>query len=490
MKMPCERLALFLSGLFLFAFTACTPLEEEAYCETSYDCPDGWECGPEYVCVESGTDNSTGGNDNALPDTTGSDTAVDEDLPTDDDEAPVTDTEEDPLLDTEGSIIDSDEPTTGDMEPSDTNDITPDSDNSVNECDQNNGGCAQNCADTVEGYTCSCDDGYTLNADQHACDDIDECTVNTNPCDNNGDTPATCTNTPGSYTCTCTALRFEFTNGSCFDIDECTAGTDNCAETGATCTNSVGLFSCACNDYYSGDGTACVFCNTDGQCGAVCVACEGTTTHCKDNGDGTTQCVQCTDNAHCNTGAGESCNAQNICTACPLPLTLATWDSGDDGWTKEGAWRREGSEMRWGSTTSYNSSYTHNLAYATDLSLAGCPSAVLTFQIQLKDDLWSSESGTDKNQKIYVECSGNSGGSWVSLTPPTLPTAQTKSSGCTTYYCDGNSSIDRSFSKTGQTWTLPAECRTATARIRFRANGSTAWDLLNPGWIVDTVSLN
>ncbi|HOW51663.1 MAG TPA: hypothetical protein PLV42_06430 [bacterium] len=58
---------------FLFIFglmgivSACTPAEEEFYCETSFDCPEGWECGPEYVCVESDGTDTTGGSDNSLP---------------------------------------------------------------------------------------------------------------------------------------------------------------------------------------------------------------------------------------------------------------------------------------------------------------------------------------------------------------------------------------------------------------------------------------
>jgi hypothetical protein len=193
----------------------------------------------------------------------------------------------------------------------------------------------------------------------------------------------------------------------------------------------------------------------------------------------------------CNCGETAGSCPGDCTVVCPTSLSLATWTSGDDGWTKDGAWRRESSAMKWGSSSSYNSSYTHYLTYASNVDLSGCASAWLTFVISLSDDSsWDSESSTDKNQKLYVECSGDGGGSWLNMTAPTLPTAQTTSSGCTTYYCDGNQSINRSFSSTGQTWTLPAGCRTASARFRFRANGTTAWDLNNPGWTVDTVTVN
>ena len=42
------------------------------------------------------------------------------------------------------------------------------------------------------------------------------------------------------------------------DINECTAGTANCATGGiSTCTNTIGSFTCACNTGYSGNGVNC-----------------------------------------------------------------------------------------------------------------------------------------------------------------------------------------------------------------------------------------
>ncbi|WP_232379855.1 FG-GAP-like repeat-containing protein [Polyangium fumosum] len=45
-------------------------------------------------------------------------------------------------------------------------------------------------------------------------------------------------------------------SGTCVDVDECAAGTDNC-DANATCTNTVSSFSCACNAGYEGDGVSC-----------------------------------------------------------------------------------------------------------------------------------------------------------------------------------------------------------------------------------------
>lgn len=358
----------------------------------------------------------------------------------------------------------------------------------IKECDTANGGCAQNCIETEGSHSCSCNSGYTLNADGHACDDNDECIAN--PCDDNGDSGGACTNSTGSYDCSC-SLNFEEKTGSCYDIDECTAGSDNCADTIATCTNTPGGFTCACNSYYAGDGTSCSFCNIDGQCGSGCTACGGGTTKCKDNGNGTSQCVQCIDNSQCNTGAGEVCNASNVCqNTCPSALTIATWNGSNEGWSFTGRWYVNAGTAAWGSGANPNEVYDHSLANGTNVDLSGCSNATLTFTISLRDDAgYSSESSTDKNNRLYIECSGDGGTNWASLSAPTLPSAQTSNSGCTTYYCDGNYGRDRSFSAVTQTWTLPAGCRTATARFRFRVNGQP-WDLLNPGWTVDTVTVN
>lgn len=44
----------------------------------------------------------------------------------------------------------------------------------VNECDTDNGGCAQTCTDTLGGFQCGCNEGFTLNADGFTCEEIAE----------------------------------------------------------------------------------------------------------------------------------------------------------------------------------------------------------------------------------------------------------------------------------------------------------------------------
>ena len=40
----------------------------------------------------------------------------------------------------------------------------------TNECQNNNGGCAQSCTNTEGSFLCSCDTGYILGADGFGCD--------------------------------------------------------------------------------------------------------------------------------------------------------------------------------------------------------------------------------------------------------------------------------------------------------------------------------
>ncbi|XP_023932855.1 adhesion G protein-coupled receptor E2-like [Lingula anatina] len=62
--------------------------------------------------------------------------------------------------------------------------------------------------------------------------------------------------TVGSFSCSCLP-GFTGDGQTCNDVDECSLGTDNCAEN-ATCTDTVGSFSCSCLPFFTGDGITCV----------------------------------------------------------------------------------------------------------------------------------------------------------------------------------------------------------------------------------------
>ena len=69
--------------------------------------------------------------------------------------------------------------------------------------------------------------------------DINECTANTDGCDQ------VCTNTDGSFECSCNS-GFTLSNDgkTCIENNECTLGTDNCQQ---ICVNTNGGFRCECN---------------------------------------------------------------------------------------------------------------------------------------------------------------------------------------------------------------------------------------------------
>ena len=98
----------------------------------------------------------------------------------------------------------------------------------VNECNSNNGNCAQVCTNTVGSYSCSCNTGYRLASDSRTCS--------------------------GKQHIFCFYNYFhviKFDLDSIFvllsDINECSANTDNCAQ---TCTNTIGSYTCGCNSGY------------------------------------------------------------------------------------------------------------------------------------------------------------------------------------------------------------------------------------------------
>ncbi len=98
--------------------------------------------------------------------------------------------------------------------------------------------------------------------------------------------------------------------GVCTDINECTVPSHNC-DSNATCGNTEGSFTCECNNYYTGSGTECAFCNTATNCGADCTQCSVETPYCRDNGNSTSQCIECLTNLDCSTGY--ECNGEGAC---------------------------------------------------------------------------------------------------------------------------------------------------------------------------------
>ncbi|GCB74441.1 hypothetical protein scyTo_0003531 [Scyliorhinus torazame] len=67
----------------------------------------------------------------------------------------------------------------------------------VNECVTENGGCQDQCCNTIGSYYCKCPTGQRLATNGKFCQDVDECTVV------NGGCQQSCVNTQGSFYCEC-----------------------------------------------------------------------------------------------------------------------------------------------------------------------------------------------------------------------------------------------------------------------------------------------
>ncbi|XP_028408891.1 uncharacterized protein LOC114531487 [Dendronephthya gigantea] len=81
--------------------------------------------------------------------------------------------------------------------------------------------------------------------------DIDECFLKMDNCDKN----ARCINTVGGFSCECNQ-GYTGSGINCTDIDECSLSTDNCISN-SSCINTDGSYQCICDDQEAGDETSC-----------------------------------------------------------------------------------------------------------------------------------------------------------------------------------------------------------------------------------------
>ena len=114
----------------------------------------------------------------------------------------------------------------------------------INECEIDNGGCEQNCENTIGSSRCSCNTGYVLH-------NITQCDVN--ECQDDGLVcNGICENTIGGYSCHCWQ-GFTQQNGSlCVDIDECATMNAGCEH---LCHNTQGSYFCSCYDGFNFSST-------------------------------------------------------------------------------------------------------------------------------------------------------------------------------------------------------------------------------------------
>ncbi|KAE8293657.1 Fibulin-2 [Larimichthys crocea] len=141
----------------------------------------------------------------------------------------------------------------------------------LNPC-EGNGPCAQHCTSVGGRPQCSCHPGFSLMADGHSCEDVNEC-LSAHACQFN----ERCVNTAGSYVCqrliTCPPGH-QINNDICEDINECVQQTHNCG-VGFECVNTNGSFRCnpkpRCPVGYSQDAQG--NCIDIDECGALTQPC-------------------------------------------------------------------------------------------------------------------------------------------------------------------------------------------------------------------------
>ncbi|XP_047115483.1 fibrillin-3-like [Schistocerca piceifrons] len=110
----------------------------------------------------------------------------------------------------------------------------------IDECRRNISGCAHICNNIYGGFNCQCRNGFSIMRDGKSCEDDNECRYRyISRCEHK------CQNTEGSYRCTC---RPGYSLGedqkSCEDIDECRDNTSGCSQ---LCDNTEGSYKCSCS---------------------------------------------------------------------------------------------------------------------------------------------------------------------------------------------------------------------------------------------------
>ncbi|WAR25021.1 MLP-like protein [Mya arenaria] len=125
--------------------------------------------------------------------------------------------------------------------------------------------CGQQCAKISGTDTCSCTNGYILDTDGFACNDVDECTTSS-PCDINH---GTCINTDGGFTCGCSDSYILGANNICEDRDGGYTEWSTWAECSVSCGTGFQTRARTCtNPTPEGNGAPC---SGDGSETRICV---------------------------------------------------------------------------------------------------------------------------------------------------------------------------------------------------------------------------
>ncbi len=249
-------------------------------------------------------------------------------------------------------------------------------------------------------------------------------------------------------------------DGNTNDGDGCDS---NCTPTG--CGNGVITSSEECDDSNSDNSDNCVGCKNafcgDGFVKAVGEQCDDAN---ENESDG------CLNN--CTVVANWTCTGNpSVCGYCTPTVSLATWASGDDGWSYAANWARQTTAgqggangwMRFYWDPAISTSYTRALTSSTSVNIAGCTNPTISFY-SLLDNF--NASG---NEYLRLDCSGNGGSTWTD-----------------NIWTWRNNTADHNW--TQRTATVPTNCRSNNAVFRFRATGVDTNNI--NWWGVDTVTVN
>lgn len=167
------------------------------------------------------------------------------------------------------------------------------------------------CLTTESGYTCGCHPGHVV-VQNGECVDIDECDGEVNPCKMDN---ALCVNLVGSYQCKCiSGTFFNDTSNACQDVNECLIDSCDTKHTGLVCHDKALGFDCLCPQGASTDQ-----CNLEEELNPCCC---GTNEVCLRAEDGSFYCDCDQESERLSSG----CAAKTL----PLAANLDTTKHGTD----------------------------------------------------------------------------------------------------------------------------------------------------------------
>lgn len=110
----------------------------------------------------------------------------------------------------------------------------------------------EQCVNTVGSYECrslvTCGVGFEYSSLRGSCVDVDECVAGSHECASD----QVCRNTPGAYVCECAKGFLMNGNRECEDMDECTRWANVCADS-SVCLNTIGSYECRCKEGFHED---------------------------------------------------------------------------------------------------------------------------------------------------------------------------------------------------------------------------------------------